>query len=123
TLVYGTLTALLALVYAGLVIALQFLLHGLTGQAAENPLAIVASTLVIAALFNQLRWRIQAFIDRRFYRRTYDAVRTLEAFSATLRIQVDLDRLSEQLVAADQETIQPTFLLLWLRSAEDAGWP
>ena len=121
TLVYGTLTALLALIYAGLVIGLQFLLHGLTGQAAGNPLAVVASTLVIAALFNPLRWRIQAFIDRRFYRRKYDAARTLEAFSATLRNEVDLNRLSEQLVAVVQETMQPTFLSLWLRKPEHEG--
>ena len=121
TLVYGTLTALLALIYAGLVIGLQSLLHGLTGQAAENPLAVVASTLVIAALFNPLRQRIQAFIDRRFYRRKYDAARTLEAFSATLRNEVDLDRLSEQLVAVVQETMQPTFLSLWLRKPEHEG--
>jgi len=114
TLVYGTLTAMLALIYAGLVIALQSLLHGLTGQAAENPLAIVASTLVIAALFNPLRQRIQAFIDRRFYRRKYDAARTLEAFSAIMRNEVDLNRLSEQLVAVVQETMQPTFVSLWL---------
>ncbi len=118
TLVYSTLTALLALVYAGLVIALQSLLHGLTAQAAENPLAIVASTLAIAALFNPLRRRIQAFIDRRFYRRKYDAARTLEAFSATMRNEVDLNQLSEQLVAVVQETMQPTFVSLWLRKPE-----
>ncbi len=121
TLVYGTLTAMLALVYAGLVIALQFLLHGLTEQAAENPLAVVASTLVIAALFNPLRRRIQAFIDRRFYRRKYDAARTLEAFSATMRNEVDLNRLSEQLVIVVQETMQPTFVSLWLRKPEHEG--
>jgi hypothetical protein len=121
TLVYGALTAMLALIYAGLVIALQFLLHGLTWQAAENPLAIVASTLVIAALFNPLRRRLQAFIDRRFYRRKYDAVRTLEAFSATLRNEVDLNQLSEQLVAVVQETMQPTVLSLWLRKPEHEG--
>jgi hypothetical protein len=121
TLVYGTLTAILALVYAGLVIALQFLLHGLTGQAAENPLAIVASTLVIAALFNPLRQRIQAFIDRRFYRRKYDAARTLEAFSAIMRNEVDLNRLSEQLLAVVQDTMQPTFVSLWLHKPEHEG--
>jgi hypothetical protein len=121
TLVYGTLTALLALIYAGLVIALQFLLHRLTGQAAENPLAVVASTLVIAALFNPLRRRIQAFIDRRFYRRKYDATRTLEAFSATIRNEMDLNVLSEQLLAVVQETMQPTFLSLWLRKSEHEG--
>ncbi len=121
TLVYSTLTVLLALVYAGLVIALQSLLHGLTGQAVENPLAIVASTLAIAALFNPLRRRIQAFIDHRFYRRKYDAARTLEAFSATMRNEVDLNRLSEQLVAVVQETMQPTFVSLWLRKPEHEG--
>jgi hypothetical protein len=121
TLAYGTLTAILALVYAGLVIALQFILYRLTGQAAENPLAIVASTLVIAALFNPLRQRIQAFIDRRFYRRKYDAARTLEAFSAIMRNEVDLNRLSEQLVAVVQDTMQPTFVSLWLHKPEQEG--
>ncbi len=121
TLVYGTLTAMLALVYVGPVIVLQFLQNGLAGQAAENPLAVVASTLVIAALFNPLRRRIQAFIDRRFYRRKYDAARTLEAFSATMRDEVDLNQLSEQLVAVVQETMQPTFLSLWLRKSEHEG--
>ncbi len=121
TLVYGTLTAMLALVYAGLVIVLQFLLHGLAGQAVENPLAIVASTLVIAALFNPLRRRIQEFIDQRFYRHKYNAARTLEAFSATMRNEVDLNQLSEQLVAVVQETMQPTFISLWLRKPEHEG--
>ncbi len=123
TLVYGTLTAMLALVYVGPVIVLQFLQNGLAGQAAENPLTVVASTLVIAALFNPLRRRIQAFIDRRFYRRKYDAARTLEAFSATMRDEVDLNQLSEQLVAVVQETMQPTFLSLWLRKPEHEGQP
>ena len=112
---------MLALVYAGLVIVLQFLLHGLAGQAVENPLAIVASTLVIAALFNPLRRRIQEFIDQRFYRHKYDAACILEAFSATMRNEVDLNRLSEQLVAVVQETMQPTFLSLWLRKPEHEG--
>src|SRR5260370_42451622 len=99
TLVYGTLTALLALIYAGLVIGLQFLLHGLTGQAAENPLAVLASTLVIPELFNPPRRGIQAIIDRRFFRCKYDAEHTIEAFIAPLHNEVELIRLSELLVA------------------------
>jgi hypothetical protein len=118
TLVYSTLTFILALVYAGLIIALQALMHALTGQASENPLAIVGSTLVITALFQPLRRRTQSVIDRRFYRRKYDAARTLAAFSATLRNQVDLDQLSEQLLAVVEETLQPTHVSLWLLTPE-----
>ena len=116
TLVYGTLTATLVLVYIGLVIALQFLLRGLISQTSD--IAIVASTLAIAALFQPLRKRIQAGIDRRFFRRKYDAARTLAAFSATLRNEVDLSQLSEQLVAVVQETMQPAHISLWLRKPE-----
>jgi hypothetical protein len=116
TLVYGTLTATLILVYIGLVIALQFLLRGLISQTSD--IAIVASTLVIAALFQPLRKRIQAGIDRRFFRRKYDAARTLAAFSASLRNEVDLSQLREQLVAVVQETMQPTHISLWLRTPE-----
>ncbi len=116
TLVYGTLTAILALVYVGLVIPLQFLLRGLISQTSD--IAIVASTLAIAALFQPLRKRIQAGIDRRFFRRKYDAARTLAAFNVTLHNEVDLSQLSEQLVAVVQETMQPTHISLWLRQPE-----
>ena len=116
TLVYGTLTATLALLYIGLVFALQSLLRGLINQ--DSTIAIVASTLVIAALFQPLRHRLQKVIDRRFYRRKYDATKTLTAFSATLRNEVDLSQLSEQLVAVVHETLQPTHVSLWLRTPE-----
>ena len=117
TLVYGTLTGLLAVVYVGLVIGLQALIKGITGLVGASPLVIVISTLVIAALVQPFRHRIQKFIDRRFYRHKYDAVRTLAAFSATLRNEVDLSQLSEQLVAVVQETMQPASVSLWLRSS------
>jgi len=118
-LVYGLLTALLAGVYAGLVLGLQALLGGLLHQ--TNAIALVVSTLVIYVLFQPLRRRIQAIIDRRFYRRKYDAARTLAAFSATLRSEVDLSQLSEQLVAAVQETMQPVHVSLWLRPPAHHG--
>jgi hypothetical protein len=119
TLVYGTLTASLALVYAGLVIGLQVLLHGLLIQQ-TNGIALVVSTLAIYFLFQPLRRRIQRIIDRRFYRSKYDAAKTVAAFSATLRHEVDLDQLREQLLAVVQETMQPTHVSLWLRpSAND----
>jgi hypothetical protein len=115
TLVYGTLTATLALVYFGVVTATQALFRTLTGQEQLPQLVIVASTLVIAALFNPLRRRIQSFIDRRFYRRKYDARKTLEAFSAQLRDETDLNALSEDLVGVVRETMQPAHVSLWLR--------
>jgi len=115
TLVYGTLTILLALVYFGLVIGLGSLVRLFTGQVGQSPVIIVASTLVIAALFQPLRHRLQTIIDRRFYRRKYDAARTLAAFSATLRNEVELSKISENLVAVVQETMQPTHVSLWLR--------
>ena len=119
TLVYGTLKVLLALVYFGLVVALQFLLRGILNQ--TNDIAIVIATLAIAALFHPLRRRIQQGIDRRFYRRKYDAARTLSAFSATLRNKVDLDQLREELLAVTQETMQPSHISLWLRPPEQGS--
>jgi len=118
TLVYGVLTSTLALIYVSLVIGVQSLVHRLTGQVLDPPLVIVGSTLLIAALFQPLRHRIQNTIDRRFYRRKYNAVRTLEAFSADLRNEVDLNTLTERLRAVVQETMQPTHISLWLRKPE-----
>jgi hypothetical protein len=115
TLVYGTLTVTLALVYFGLVLSLESLVHLVTGTISEQPLILVASTLVIAALFQPLRRRIQTIIDRRFYRRKYDAQKTLAAFSTVLRGEVDLDQLREQLLAVVEETMQPAHLSLWIR--------
>jgi hypothetical protein len=115
-LVYGTLTVLLALVYVGLVIGLGSLVRLFTGQLLQSPIVIVASTLAIAALFQPLRHRIQQIIDRRFYRRKYDSAKTLEAFSATLRNEVDLGQLREHLLNVVQETMQPAHVSLWLRS-------
>ena len=122
TLVYSTLTVILALLYVGLVFALGGVLRSFFGQQQHNPV-IVASTLVIAALFQPLRHGVQRVIDRRFYRRKYDAARTLEAFSATLRNEVDLATLKEHLVAVVQETMQPTHISLWLRKDEQHRKP
>jgi hypothetical protein len=114
TLVYGLLTLMLALVYFGGVTATQALFTVLTGQEEQPQLSIVISTLVIAALFTPLRRRIQSFIDRSFYRRKYDARKTLEAFSAKLRNDSDLDALSNDLVGVVRETMQPAHVSLWL---------
>jgi len=115
TLVYGALTATLALLYLGGVTATQAILGTLIGQREQPQLAIVVSTLIIAALFNPLRHRIQSFIDRRFYRRKYDARKTLEAFSAKLRDGTDLETLNNELVGVMRQTMQPAHVSLWLR--------
>jgi hypothetical protein len=118
TLVYAILTILLALVYFGLVFGLQALARLITGQISQFPVAIVASTLAIAALFHPLRRRIQKVIDRRFYRSKYDAAKIIANFNSTLRDEVDLYTLKEHLVAVVQETMQPTHVSLWLSRPE-----
>jgi hypothetical protein len=115
TLVYGSLTAMLVALYFGGVATTQTILRALTGQTEQSQLAIVVSTLVIAALFNPLRRRLQSFIDRRFYRRKYDARKTLEAFSAGLRDETDLETLNNDLAGVIRETMQPAHVSLWLR--------
>ena len=115
TLVYTLLTAILALLYAGMVFGSQFGFATFSPQAAQSPLILVGSTLVIAALFQPMRHRIQRTIDRRFYRQKYDASRVIERFSASLHSEIDLADLSEQVVAVVQETMQPAHVSLWLR--------
>jgi hypothetical protein len=117
TLVYGSLTATLVLFYFGSVVGLQYILRTLTGQ--ESQLAIVVSTLAIAALFNPLHRRIQASIDRLFYRRKYDAAKTLEEFSAKLRDETDLEALNGDLLWVVQNTMQPEHITLWLREPKE----
>ena len=117
-LVYGTLTVTLALVYLGGVAATQTVFRLLTGQDQQPQLAVVASTLVIAALFNPLRRRVQDLVDRRFYRSKYDARETLAAFGSRLREETDLDRLGGDLVGVVRETMQPEHASLWLRETD-----
>jgi hypothetical protein len=118
TLVYGSLTALLVAAYFGGVVGLQYAFRVLTGG--ESQLAVVASTLAIAALFTPLRRRIQTFIDRRFYRKKYDARQTLETFTAQLRDKTNLEALSNDLVGVVSETVQPAHISLWLRPDVDS---
>ncbi len=115
---YGSLTASLVLLYFGGIVALQYVLRALSG--AGSDLAVVASTLIIAALFNPLRRRIQTVIDRLFYRKKYDSAKVLAAFSARLRDETDLGALSEDLVSVAREALQPEHASLWLRSSEAA---
>ena len=115
TLVYGSLTAILALVYVGGVATTEAIFRALTAQGQQPQLAIVISTLAIAAMFNPLRRRIQAFIDRSFYRRKYDARKTMEAFSAKLREETDVDALSNDLLGVVRESMQPAHVSLWIR--------
>jgi hypothetical protein len=116
-LVYALLTTALVLVYAGSVVGLQFVFRVVTGQ--ETQLAVVASTLVIAVLFNPLRHHIQAFIDRLFYRKKYDAAKALETYAQRLREEVNLENLAGELVAVVEQTIQPAHVSLWLRDGEE----
>jgi hypothetical protein len=121
TFVYGLLTATLLAVYFGGVAATEALVHAITGRAEQPQLAIVVSTLVIAALINPMRHRIQLLIDWRFYRSKYDARKTLEAFSAKLRDETDLEALNNDLVRVVTETIQPAHVSVWLRPSSDMG--
>jgi hypothetical protein len=122
-LVYGSLTAMLLAVYFGGVATTQAVFRALTGQEQLPQLAVVVSTLAIAALFNPLRRRVQASIDRLFYRKKYDAAKTLEGFSAKLRDETDLGELNASLVSLVRETMQPEHVSLWLRQPEERGSP
>jgi hypothetical protein len=121
TLVYVVLTALLALVYFGLVILLQSVFESISGQ--QSPIVIVISTLVIAALFAPLRRQVQDFIDRRFFRKKYDAQQVLAQFAQTARDETDMDMLTAELVSVVQETIQPEFISVWLKPVRSSRRP
>ncbi len=121
TLVYGSLTVLLVGLYVGLILSLQALVRAVTGSLSQQPPVLVGSTLVIAALFQPLRRLLQTIIDRRFYRRKYDAAKVMAAFGTTLRTEVDVDTLREQLLAIVQETMQPAHVSLWIRPAQQGG--
>ena len=121
TLVYGSLTVLLAAVYFGGVASIGAVFQVLTLREDQPQLVIVVTTLVIAALFNPLRRRIQEFIDRRFYRSRYDANKVLHIFSVKLRDETDLDRLTRELVGVVGQTMQPAHLSLWLRTRADSS--
>jgi len=118
TLVYGSLTTVLVALYFSGIVLMQRVFVALTSE--QSTLAVVASTLLIAALFNPLRRRIQSFIDRRFYRRKYDARKTLEAFSVKLKDETDLQALYSDLVGVVRETMQPAHVSLWLRTSRRA---
>jgi hypothetical protein len=121
-LVYGTLTGLLAALYFAVVVV-QALVGTVNREAARSPIIVVASTLLIAALFTLLRHGIQATIDRHFYRRKYDATRTLAAFGVTVRNEVELAQVRERLLAVVNETMQPAHAALWLRPLQrHEGW-
>jgi hypothetical protein len=115
TLVYAILTGSLLLVYFGSVVVVQIIFNALTGQEQSSQLTIALSTLVIAALFNPLRRRIQAFIDRRFFRRKYDAAQTLAAFASSVQDEVEIGQLQQALAQVITDTLQPTYLSLWLK--------
>ena len=119
TLIYSLLTLMLALVYFGSIVVLQQVFRGFTGPASD--FAIILSTLAIAALFNPLRLRLQGTIDRRFYRRKYDAQQVLTRFAATARDEVELDKLTGELLTVVGETMQPTNVSLWLKEMERSG--
>jgi hypothetical protein len=112
---------MLVVVYFGGVATTQALFRAFTGQEEQPQLAVVVSTLVIAALFNPLRHRLQSFVDRRFYRRKYDATKTLAAFNARLRDETELETLSGEVVGVVRETMQPAYVSMWLRSPTEVG--